>query len=88
MELKRILVGVAPNGPGIRMACILSEIIQANPIPAQQGQAGTSPAMSRNSSLGVLDIHSCPRTQHWNQRLTCRWRMMSCWRKSAFSAMS
>ena len=68
MELKRILVGVAPNGPSISMACILSEIIQANPIPAQQRQAGTSPAMARNYSLGVLDIHPCPCTQHRNQR--------------------
>ena len=44
------------------------EVIQANPIPAQQRQTGTSPAMSRNSSLGILDIHPGPRAQHWDQR--------------------
>jgi len=68
MELERVLVRVAPDGSGIGMACVLGEVIQADAVPSQQGEASASPPMSRDSTLGIFDIYLCLGAQNRYQR--------------------
>src|SRR5258708_642068 len=61
MELEGMLPCVMPDRSGIRVPCILGQVLQTHSSPTQEGQAGTSTAVSGDLACRILliDASSC-----------------------------
>ncbi len=67
VELEGMLPRVTPDCSGIRVPCILGQILQTHASPTQECQAGTSTSMAGDLACSILLIDASSRAERRNQ---------------------